>query len=87
MRQAGDSRDGEPLSQGALNELFFFSADAIGAGLGCEGLVALSAAQPLGTAPVLSPVDDGLGLLAVRAGLDGVIHASDSTLLSTHQKR
>ena len=89
MAQACDGLDGEPLGQGALDELFLLRADAIGSGLGGEALVAVFAAQPLGPSSVLSPIDDGLGLLALRARIDAVIavvHASDSITFSTQRK-
>ena len=87
VRQPGDGLDGEPFGQGSLNELFFILADAIGSWLGGEGLVAVFAAPALGAAAVLSPLEDGLRLLAVGAGYHSVIHALHSTSVSTQEKR
>jgi hypothetical protein len=63
-----DGSLGKPLGQSALDGGSGFGAEASGAGLWGEGLVAVFAAASGGSGAVGAVFDDGFGLVAVRAG-------------------
>ena len=68
LEAAGDGALGESLRQGSLDGRSGFGAQAPGAGLWSESLLAVLATASLGSGAVGSVLDDGFGLVAERTG-------------------